>query len=148
MAKKSKITAKPDLLALTIQGLLLCYILFDIRLSPQVAAFGRTPIGMAVVAILALSAFAAIGPVAGVLSLVAAYVFFDKAHKGKASSVPMLDRGAMDRHLSAGSNEIPETLEEKVVSQMAPSIRGTPMKAASFIPVLAGRGGMGSKLQY
>jgi hypothetical protein len=148
MAKKSRITAKPDLLALAVQGLLLCYILFDIRLSPKVAGFGRTPIGMAVVAILALSAFAAIGPVAGVLSLLAAYVFFDKAHKGRGSSVPNLDRMAMDRHLSAAGEGIPETLEEKVVSQMAPSIRGTPMKAASFVPVLAKRGGVGAKLQY
>ena len=74
MARSQKALPRPDVLTLVVQAMLFCYILLDVRLSPEVASFANSSIGMAFVAVLAISAFAAIGPVTGVLALVAAYV--------------------------------------------------------------------------
>lgn len=106
--------------------LFVLYIVFNIETPMRLAKLVDTPIGNAVVAVLALTMFAAGGPVAGILALIAAHTLIKRSSEATgtiylqgAERAEEIKKDILDSY-----NSFPKTLEEEVVSQMAPLVAG------------------------
>lgn len=146
MVKKAWSLGKIDGPLIAVQALTFIYVLVDPPLSPDIAAFGRSPAGLGLIGVLALSAFSALGPVTGVLVLFAGYVFLRRATQTTSRQpVQTVSRSEIEAAIGTSSSD-EETLEEKMVSQMAPARSLMATSKASYVPVLAKQKGIGTPL--
>lgn len=145
MVKKNKINLPVDLGTLFIQGLLVVYLISDFPVSVTMADFGRSPAGLALVGIICLSTFSIMGPVTGVLALLAAYLFLSKSMAQATDSPTIVDKGGIDRILKSADDE-ENTLEEDIVASMAPPRSLLAKPQAPYVPVLSNQNGLGSSL--
>lgn len=114
------------------------YIVFNIDTPIELAKLVDSPSGNVVVVLLALTMFAAAGPIAGILALIAAHTLIKRSSKetgsfymqgiGKAEEIKaeMLDK----------YNSFPKSLEEEVVDQMAPLVGPEANSSLDYKPVL------------
>tara|TARA_Y100000389_G_C17470094_1_gene529596 strand:+ start:1702 stop:2145 length:444 start_codon:yes stop_codon:yes gene_type:complete len=146
MAKRKGLTVDSDFPTLLVQGMLFIYIIADMPMAPEVASFGRTMPGLAMVSLLALSAFAVMGPVTGVLSLAAAYIFLSKAESNKDNNAAQIGKTHMDNVLSS-LGKLPEaSLEEDMVATMAPPLSTGSKTKAEYVPMLTNQHNLGTLL--
>jgi hypothetical protein len=119
--------------------LLVIYIVFNIGTPTFLATMVDTVIGKIVVIGLALSLFAHSGPIVGILSLVAAYELIKRSTVGTGSFglKHFLPSEKSKSNSFRTWNSFPVTLEEEVVSKMAPLTNGAAMPNSSFKPVLS-----------
>ncbi len=124
--------------SLVLEILFVLYIIFDIDTPHELAKVVDTTTGNVVVVLLALTMFAAAGPIAGILALLAAHTLIKRAslktggmfmyNYGEAEEIKMQD---LKKY-----NEVPKTLEEEVVSKMAPIVHNDGKGAGDVVPVL------------
>ena len=124
--------------SLVLEILFVIYIIFDIDMPFEVAKVVDTTMGNVAVVLLALTMFAAAGPIAGVLALLAAHTLIKRAsvktggmfmyNSGEAEEIKMQE---LQKY-----NEIPKTLEEEVVSTMAPIVHNSGSGSSDVVPVL------------
>ena len=104
--------------------LLFVYALFDLPTPEGLAKLVDTTIGNVVVVVLALSLFGTGNPLLGVLGVVAADALIKRSAKvmdgGKPSDTPVAE--IADDLSGRGTGGIPRTLEEDMVSKMAPLV--------------------------
>lgn len=145
MVKKNNIKLPVDPGTLFVQVLLVVYIISDFPVSQEIAEFGRSPIGLALVGIICLASFSVMGPVTGVLALAASYFYLSKSQKVRKAPPVMMNRASIDRSLLDKAAE-DNTLEEDMVAAMAPprSLMETP--SPPYVPVLADQKGLGHVL--
>ena len=106
--------------------LFVIFIVFNIEIPMKLAKLVDTPIGNAVVAVIALTMFAAGGPVAGILALIAAHTLIKRSSEATgtiylqgAEKAEEIKKEILNKY-----NSFPKTLEEEVVGQMAPLVAG------------------------
>ena len=144
MVRASKSKPQVDWSVLLIQALLVVYILADLPLPSALARLGRTPLGITIAALLALLTFPFFGPVTGILSLLAAYVYFGKVLADRSHGAVEVDKGRIDQDLAEGEKD--PSLEEEMVSSMAPPLPVVDHHTASYVPALSAQNGLGSPL--
>ena len=99
------------------------YILLNIDSPSSLSNLIDTQLGHIIVAVLALTVFASTNPIVGILGLIAAYELLRRSSNGNfivSNSIPSETNKAMD---FSKYNDFPISLEEEVVSQMAPLVR-------------------------
>ena len=124
--------------SLVLEILFVLYIMFDVDTPYEIAKVVDTTTGNVVVVLLALTMFAAAGPIAGILALLAAHTLIKRSsaktggmfmyNPGEAEEIKMQD---LQKY-----NEVPKTLEEEVVSKMAPIVHNDGKGAGDVVPVL------------
>lgn len=124
--------------SVVLEVLLSIYVLFNIQTPFGLAKLVDTTIGNVVVVVLALTMFAAAGPIAGILALLASYVLITRSSRvtGGAYRQDETESEEIKMKMLEQYNEFPKTLEEEVVSDMAPIIRNDGGKQADYKPVL------------
>tara|TARA_Y100000816_G_C26088250_1_gene574651 strand:- start:1201 stop:1641 length:441 start_codon:yes stop_codon:yes gene_type:complete len=145
MVKKNNIRLPVDPGTLFVQVLLVVYIVSDFPVSPEIAEFGRSAIGLALVCIICLASFSVMGPVTGVLALAAAYFYLSKSQKVKKGTPVMMNKAGIDRSLLDKAAE-ENTLEEEMVAAMAPPRSLMKKPSPPYVPVLADQNGLGHVL--
>ena len=123
---------------MVLAALFVLYIVFDIRPPTAVADLTDNIYAEAGVVIAALWLFMNSHAVVGVLGLIAAYEFVKRGHTSSTSGqvrryLPSEFRKG--QHLDA-YNQFPVTLEEQVVSKMAPLVKNIDLSVPSYKPVL------------
>ena len=120
-----------------LEVLFILYIVFNIETPMGLAKLVDTRIGNAVVAVLALTMFAAGGPIAGILALIAAHVLIKRSSESTGSIYLQGSENAEEikQEILDKYNDFPKTLEEEVVSQMAPLVSGE-SKSNDVKPIL------------
>ena len=114
------------------------YIVFDIDTPMELAKLVDSPMGNVVVVLLALSMFAAAGPIAGILALVAAHTLIKRSSK-ETGSFYMQGAGKAEgikAEMLEKYNAYPKSLEEEVVEQMAPLVGPDASSSLDYKPVL------------
>jgi hypothetical protein len=103
------------------------FIIFDMEIPDELAVFVNSPLGNIIIILLAISLFATGNILLGLLGLVAADMLIKRASR---DSVP-LHKVAETKKLKklAKYNHFPVTLEEEVVSEMAPLVTHQSAKA-------------------
>lgn len=120
--------------------LLVVYITFNIETPPFLADMIDNVYGNVVVMALALSLFFKCDPIVSVVGLLAAYELIKRSSEKTGTAAIQkylpseLKKG---KHFSA-FNQFPVTLEEEVVSEMAPLVKGPPTNA-NYKPALDGQ---------
>ena len=124
--------------SLVLEILFVLYIMFDVDTPNEIAKVVDTTTGNVVVVLLALTMFAAAGPIAGILALLAAHTLIKRSsaktggmfmyNPGEAEEIKMQD---LQKY-----NEVPKTLEEEVVSKMAPIVHNDGKGPGDVVPVL------------
>ena len=145
MVKKNKINLPVDLGTLFIQGLLVVYLISDFPVSVTMANFGRSTAGLTLVGIICLSTFSIMGPVTGVLALLAAYIYLSKSMAQVTDAPTIVDKGRIDGLMKSADND-ENTLEEEVVASMAPPRSLLAKPKAPYVPVLSNQNGLGSSI--
>ena len=135
-------------------ALFLIFIVFQFEIPPTLASYIDTPFGMAVVMIGAIYLFFYTTPILGVLSLIAAYEILRRSARqtGNYALKYLPTQQSRDRTLTAMNTGVAappagsgETLEEQVVSKMAPigvaAPGGDEYIETAFKPVVEGAHG-------
>ena len=137
MAKKT--TFPLDNYSLAVRAVLLLYIVLPVTPPAPISSLISSPLGHVMSVIVALAIFAAAGPITGVLALLAVYVLLGRS---VASSAPIeLYQDTVSQQPPTG---VGHTLEERVVSEMAPAADASITEPASYLPVLTALHGVGS----
>ena len=120
-----------------LEVLLAMYIIFDVDTPSQLARFVDTTIGQIAVYLLITSIFYAAGPIAGVLSICAAYLLFDRSSK-KTGSYYTSNESAEEIKMDIlkNYNGFPKTLEEDMVNSMAPLVKHGSIGPSDYKPIL------------
>jgi hypothetical protein len=144
--RKRSLKVDVDFPTLLVQGMLFIYIIADMPIAPEVASFGRTVPGLAAVSLLALGAFAVMGPITGVLALAAAYIFLSKAESNRDKNATKIAKAEMDRIVSSAGKLPQVSLEEDMVATMAPPLSARSETQAEYVPVLTNQHNLGAPL--
>ena len=118
-------------------ALLILYIVVPIGLPQELANFFNGIFGRVVVLLLALSIFTQSNAIVGILAIIAAYTLI-KRSEGEDS--PINSSKFIPSEVTKASelsefNQFPVTLEEEVVSQMAPLVHSESSEPAKYKPV-------------
>ena len=118
-------------------ALLILYILAPIELPKDISNFANGIFGRVLVILLALSVFTQSNAIVGILGIIAAYTLIKRA-EGQDS--PIHSRKFVPSETTRASdftefNQFPMTLEEEVVSEMAPLVHSDSSDAAKYQPV-------------
>jgi hypothetical protein len=118
--------------------LLAIYIIFNIDTPMWLALWVDSPIGNVMAVLLALTMFAAGGPIAGVLALIAAHTLIRRSSRVTGSYYTQADGGAetIKMEMLDKYNDFPKTLEEEVVDNMAPLVRNDGPPNLDYKPLL------------
>jgi hypothetical protein len=110
-----------------LEAIFVLYIVFDIETPKTLAKMVDSTIGNVVVAVLALTMFAAGGPIAGILALIAGHTLIRRSSEQTGSLYLQGEDRAehIKKELLDKYNAFPRTLEEDMVSQMAPLVSGS-----------------------
>lgn len=123
--------------SLFLEVLFVIYILFQFDTPDSVANFVDTSTGKLLIVMLALTMFAAAGPIAGILAVLAGYTLITRSSIVTGSSFKYSDSMEEIKMQNLQSyNETQKTLEEEVISDMAPIVRAPCSGRASYKPVL------------
>lgn len=123
--------------SLFLEVLFVIYILFQFDTPDSVAIFVDTSTGKLLIVMLALTVFAATGPIAGILATLAGYTLITRSSIVTGSSFKYSDSMEEIKMQNLQSyNETQKTLEEEVISDMAPIVRAPCSGRASYKPVL------------
>jgi len=124
--------------SLVLELLFVIYIMFDIETPVELAKLVDTPMGNVVVVLLALSMFAAAGPIAGILALLAAHTLIKRSNFKTGGVLLQSENHAEEIKMKMLKkyNDFPKTLEEEVVAEMAPIVRNDGSQG-NFKPVLS-----------
>jgi hypothetical protein len=117
--------------------LLAIYIIVDVDTPRQLARMVDTTVGQIVIYLLITSMFYAAGPIAGVLSICAAYLLIDRSSKKTGSyytNAESAEEIKMD--ILKNYNGFPKTLEEDIVNSMAPLVKHGSIGPSDYKPVL------------
>ena len=117
--------------------LLAIYIIVDVDTPRQLARMVDTTVGQIVIYLLIRSMFYAAGPIAGVLSICAAYLLIDRSSKKTGSyytNAESAEEIKMD--ILKNYNGFPKTLEEDIVNSMAPLVKHGSIGPSDYKPVL------------
>lgn len=117
--------------------LLAIYIIVDVDTPRQLARMVDTTVGKIVIYLLIASMFYAAGPIAGVLSICAAYLLIDRSSKKTGSyytNAESAEEIKMD--ILKNYNGFPKTLEEDIVNSMAPLVKHGSIGPSDYKPVL------------
>ena len=117
--------------------LLAIYIIVDVDTPRQLARMVDTTVGQIVIYLLITSKFYAAGPIAGVLSICAAYLLIDRSSKKTGSyytNAESAEEIKMD--ILKNYNGFPKTLEEDIVNSMAPLVKHGSIGPSDYKPVL------------
>jgi len=119
--------------------LLIVFIVFNIDIPSGLAeVIDENVLAQIFVYLFALSAIAYSKPIIGVLALIAAYVLVQRSKKRNGSSAMVKylpSEDSKNKQLNA-YNQFEPTLEESVVSTMAPIVLDGPIGAPSYLPIL------------
>lgn len=126
--------------------LFIVYILFDIQLPTVLANMVDSLSGNIILALLALSIFVYTNPILGILGFIVAYLMVHRSSKKTGSYaekhyLPSEKSKQADflKYNEATEfskyNEYPQTLEQDVVSKMAPLEDNTPEQDSSYKPI-------------
>lgn len=123
--------------SLVLELLFVIYIMFDIETPSELANLVDTKIGNVVVVLLGLSMFAAAGPIAGILGLLAAHTLIKRSSLQTGGVLAQSENKAEEIKMSMLQkyNDFPKTLEEEVISEMAPIVRSDGSQG-NFKPVV------------
>lgn len=123
--------------SLVLELLFVIYIMFDIETPLEIAKLVDSPMGNVVVVLLALSMFAAAGPIAGILALLAAHTLIKRSTLQTGGVLLQSENKAEEIKMDMLKqfNDFPKTLEEEVVAEMAPIVRNDGSQG-EFKPVL------------
>lgn len=118
--------------------LLVIYIIFNIETPIWLALWVDSQFGNVFVVLLALTMFAAGGPIAGILALIAAHTLITRSTRVTGSYYTQTDGGAetIKMEMLDKYNDFPKTLEEEVVANMAPLVRYDGPPNIDYKPVL------------
>ena len=123
---------------LLVSALLVLYIVFNVKTTPVLADIISNPFGFLVVVASSVYLFSKTTPLLGVLILIAAYEFIVRSNK--ASGVILMNNYLPSEkkkvNMMQTLNQIPRTLEEDMVSVMAPITRDFNIGTPSFKPVM------------
>lgn len=117
--------------------LLAIYIIVDVDTPRQLARMVDTTVGQIVIYLLITSMFYAAGPIAGVLSICAAYLLINRSSKKTGSyytNAESAEEIKMD--ILKNYNGFPKTLEEDIVNSMAPLVKHGSIGPSDYKPVL------------
>jgi hypothetical protein len=117
--------------------LLAIYIIVDVDTPIQLARMVDTTVGQIVIYLLIATMFYAAGPIAGVLSICAAYLLIDRSSKKTGSyynNAESAEEIKMD--ILKNYNGFPKTLEEDIVNSMAPLVKHGSIGPSEYKPVL------------
>jgi hypothetical protein len=117
--------------------LLAIYIIVDVDTPRQLARMVDTTVGQIVIYLLIATMFYAAGPIAGVLSICAAYLLIDRSSKKTGSyytNAESAEEIKMD--ILKNYNGFPKTLEEDIVNSMAPLVKHGSIGPSDYKPVL------------
>jgi len=121
--KFPKVNTSDSTLDYILIALFLIFLVFQVEIPEFLAAWIDTPVGIAVVVIVAFYMFLFTTPILGVLSLVVAYEILRRsARKTGNYAIPKFlpSQEKRDTELRAMNPPQATTLEEEVVSKMAP----------------------------
>ena len=109
--------------------LVLVFILYDTSIPTDVEDFIREPFGKFVLLVIVLGSFAGFGVLVGILVMIAAYELLRRAgetHQSKIQSKLMKAPSKVyeDNQSLSAMNQFPVTLEEEVVYNMVPLVKG------------------------
>ena len=123
--------------SLVLELLFVIYIMFNIDTPIELAKLVDTQLGNIVVALLGLTMFAAAGPIAGILGLLAAYTLIKRSSLKTGGVLLQSENKAEEIKMDMLNqfNDFPKSLEEEVVADMAPIVRSDGSQG-SFKPVL------------
>jgi hypothetical protein len=123
--------------SLVLELLFVIYIMFDIDTPFELAKLVDTQFGNIVVALLGLTMFAAAGPIAGILGLLAAYTLIKRSSLKTGGVLLQSENKAEEIKMDMLNqfNDFPKSLEEEVVADMAPIVRSDGSQG-DFKPVL------------
>ena len=123
---------------LVLDALFVIYIMFNIETPYALAKLVDTTMGNVVIVLFALALFAAAGPFAGVLALLAAYSLINRSSRatGSAYKQPEHEAEEIKMQLVREHNSFPRTLEEDIITDMSPIIRDDGGMNADYKPVL------------
>ena len=124
--------------SLVLELLFVIYIMFDIETPIELAKLVDTTTGNIVVVLLALTLFAAAGPIAGIIGLLAAHTLIKRSNLRTGGILLQSENHAEEikMEMLEKYNDFPKTLEEEVVSDMAPIVRNDGSQG-DFKPVLS-----------
>ena len=122
--------------SLVLELLFVIYIMFDIETPVELAKLVDSSMGNIVVVLLALSMFAAAGPIAGILALLAAHTLIKRSSLQTGGVLMQSENHAEEIKMLKQYNDFPKTLEEEVVADMAPIVRNDGSQG-DFKPVLS-----------
>jgi len=124
--------------SLVLEILFVLYIIFDVETPHAIAEIVDTTMGNVVVVILALTMFSAAGPIAGILALLAAHTLIKRSslQTGGAFKAVANEAEEIKMQMLEQYNDYPRTLEEEVVSKMAPIVNNNNPPHANYKPVL------------
>ena len=123
--------------SLVLELLFVIYIMFDIDTPFELAKLVDTQFGNIVVALLGLTMFAAAGPIAGILGLLAAYTLIKRSSLKTGGVLLQSENKAEEIKMDMLKkfNDFPKSLEEEVIADMAPIVRSDGSQG-DFKPVL------------
>jgi len=117
--------------------LLAIYIIVDVDTPRQLARMVDTNVGQIIIYLLIATMFYSAGPIAGVLSICAAYLLIDRSSKKTGSyytNAESAEEIKMD--ILKNYNGFPKTLEEDIVNSMAPLVKHGSIGPSDYKPVL------------
>jgi len=120
--------------ALVLEILFVLYLLFNVNLPLPIANLIDTDIGKLVILLLAFTMFSA-SFIAGILALLVAFTLIKRSSGLLGGSLYNQNAEEIKMQVLNQYNETPETLEQEVISNMAPIIK-TPGDQPSYKPVL------------
>ena len=105
------------------------FILYDTSLPADLEEFVQQPFGKFVLLVIVLGSFAGFGVVVGFLVMIAAYELLRRAgetHQGKITSKLLKTPSKVygDNQSLSAMNQFPITLEEEVIHNMVPLVKG------------------------
>ena len=126
LAKQLKKTSPIQLIVLV---LVVMFILYDTSLPADIEDFIREPFGKFVLLVIVLGSFASFGVVVGFLVMIASYEMIRRSvetHQSKMKSKLMRYPSKLyeDNHSLSAMNQFPITLEEEVIHNMVPLVKG------------------------
>ena len=126
LAKQLKKASPIQLIVLV---LVVMFILYDTSLPADIEDFIREPFGKFVLLVIVLGSFASFGVVVGFLVMIAAYEMIRRSgetHQSKMQSKLMRSPSKLyeDNHSLSAMNQFPITLEEEVIHNMVPLVKG------------------------
>jgi hypothetical protein len=123
--------------------MLIIYIVFDIETPSSIAIFIDNTVVKAIIYLIALSSFSTHSPFTAIVAVIAASVLISRssAETGGAAAVKYIPSELtklvnMEAVNADNIEQYTNTLEEDIVSTMAPIMPEGPVQEASYLPVL------------